>query len=93
MALIKCPDCEKEVSDKAKSCIHCGCPLAVTKTPFNNTHGSSGQCPACGSLRTRDNVKLAHKEGGVATLLGNRLGRLITGAGRFFCKDCSHSWN
>ncbi len=27
MALIKCPECEKEVSDKAKTCIHCGCPL------------------------------------------------------------------
>lgn len=27
MALIKCPDCSKEISDKAKSCIHCGCPL------------------------------------------------------------------
>ena len=28
MALIKCEDCGKEVSDKAQSCIHCGCPMA-----------------------------------------------------------------
>ena len=27
MPLINCPDCGKEVSDKAKACIHCGCPL------------------------------------------------------------------
>ena len=27
MALIKCPNCGKEVSDKALTCIHCGCPL------------------------------------------------------------------
>lgn len=27
MALIKCCECGKEVSDKAKSCIHCGCPI------------------------------------------------------------------
>lgn len=27
MALIKCPECDKELSDKAKSCPHCGCPL------------------------------------------------------------------
>ena len=27
MALIKCPECEKEVSDKAPVCIHCGFPL------------------------------------------------------------------
>ncbi len=27
MALIKCPDCGKKVSDRAVQCIHCGCPL------------------------------------------------------------------
>lgn len=27
MALIKCPECGKEISNKAKACIHCGCPL------------------------------------------------------------------
>lgn len=30
MALIKCPDCGKEISDKAASCIHCGCPMQPT---------------------------------------------------------------
>ena len=28
MALIQCPECGSKVSDKAASCIHCGCPLA-----------------------------------------------------------------
>ena len=27
MALIKCPECGKEVSSRAPACIHCGCPL------------------------------------------------------------------
>ena len=27
MALVNCPDCNKEVSDKTNACIHCGCPL------------------------------------------------------------------
>lgn len=27
MALIKCSECGKEISDKAKQCIHCGCPI------------------------------------------------------------------
>lgn len=31
MALIKCPECKKEVSDQATVCIHCGYPLK-TKT-------------------------------------------------------------
>jgi len=27
MALINCPECKTEISDKAKSCPHCGNPL------------------------------------------------------------------
>ena len=27
MALIKCPECGKEISDKAKTCPNCGCPI------------------------------------------------------------------
>lgn len=32
MALIKCKECEKEVSDKAKSCPNCGCPINLDTT-------------------------------------------------------------
>ena len=38
MALIKCPECGKEVSDKAKTCVNCGISL-------NNII-----CPECGNL-------------------------------------------
>lgn len=31
MALIKCPECGKEISDKSKQCIHCGYPLKDMK--------------------------------------------------------------
>lgn len=31
MALIKCPECGKEISDKASACIHCGFPLSLLK--------------------------------------------------------------
>ena len=27
MAIIKCPECQNEVSDKASSCPKCGCPI------------------------------------------------------------------
>ena len=30
MALITCPECGKEISDRAPACIHCGCPIAST---------------------------------------------------------------
>jgi len=33
MALIECPECNKEVSDLAASCPHCGCPLGKPAEP------------------------------------------------------------
>lgn len=35
MALIKCPECGKEISDKSKQCIHCGYPLDDTENAVN----------------------------------------------------------
>ena len=35
MALIKCPECGKEVSDKATSCPHCGAPVEASKPSIN----------------------------------------------------------
>lgn len=32
MALIKCPECQREVSDKAQNCPHCGYPMREEKT-------------------------------------------------------------
>ena len=36
MALIKCPDCERDVSNKAEKCIHCGYPLHQTADTSQN---------------------------------------------------------
>ena len=36
MALINCPECEKEVSDKAATCINCGFPLSSVESQVNN---------------------------------------------------------
>lgn len=47
MSLIKCPECGKEVSDKAQACIHCGYPLT------NNLNQIS--CPSCGALNPESN--------------------------------------
>ena len=33
MAMITCPECVKEISDKAKTCIHCGCPIGEQEQP------------------------------------------------------------
>lgn len=31
MAIIKCPECLREISDKAETCIHCGYPIKTQK--------------------------------------------------------------
>ncbi len=37
MALINCSECKREISDKAKSCPHCGCPIKVEGKGFGTT--------------------------------------------------------
>lgn len=41
MALIKCPECGKEISSKAESCPNCGCPMCGEQTEISNTNISS----------------------------------------------------
>ena len=38
MALIICPECGKEISDKLQSCIHCGCPLDKSSGTEKQAH-------------------------------------------------------
>lgn len=38
MALINCPECQTEVSDRAASCPKCGCPIAGAQAPAIKTH-------------------------------------------------------
>lgn len=36
MALIKCPDCGKEISNKSRACIYCGCPIESAPMQTDN---------------------------------------------------------
>lgn len=52
MALIKCPECEMQVSDKAKICIHCGYPLEEMKLSLSEEIVEDKKeitCPYCDS--------------------------------------------
>ncbi len=46
MPLIKCPDCESEVSDQAPACPRCGRPIAVQNAAPPQRMGDT-QCPSC----------------------------------------------
>lgn len=39
MALIKCPECGREISDQAEVCIGCGCPINQKKSNNEKTAG------------------------------------------------------
>lgn len=44
MAIIKCPECGQEISDKAKKCIHCGKVFIEEETP------EEIRCTECGAI-------------------------------------------
>lgn len=48
MALIKCPECGKEISDKAEICIYCGYPLNTIKEIDEFKFDKTKICPVCG---------------------------------------------
>lgn len=50
MALIKCSECGRDVSDKATSCPHCGMPISSVKHASTPTPPAGAvKCPKCGS--------------------------------------------
>ncbi|MGM9874855.1 MAG: zinc ribbon domain-containing protein [Bacilli bacterium] len=51
MALIKCAECGKEISDKATTCIHCGCPIEkelICNECGNKLNKNDKVCKCCG---------------------------------------------
>lgn len=60
MALIKCPECGKEISDKAVSCPNCGCPNSEfnkQKEPMPEEKPELFACVKCGKSIPKDSQK------------------------------------
>lgn len=53
MAMITCPKCGQEISDKAKKCIHCGRVLIEEEIPTK-------LCGECGKLNPADAIECLH---------------------------------
>ena len=63
MALIKCSECGKEISDKAAACVHCGCPvpkLNMDQLQLDMGELFGGQFSGFGEAKTRT-VKTANE--------------------------------
>ena len=69
MALIKCKDCGKEISDKSKACIFCGCPVpepfhldTMLRTTFDELAALTDELPLNGRLifSTEDPTELTY---------------------------------
>lgn len=72
MALIKCPECSREISDKAESCPHCGLPLAkvisettpcktVSCLDCNREFDFEAEvCPYCGLFNSQKYKSVEH---------------------------------
>lgn len=52
MSLIKCPECGKEISDKAISCPMCGYPIKEISNELQPSPSTTGMnvCPKCGKF-------------------------------------------
>ena len=75
MALIQCPECGKEVSEKAKNCPNCGIPI-----------DTNVYCPKCGS----DNVAILSNLYKAASIFSAGIYAANNVKSNYRCKDCKH---
>lgn len=71
MALIKCPECQREISDRAATCIHCGCPLGAasqTKIKIQNCDWTTFMQPVSVGIYNNNRLLWSGQTGQVAIL-------------------------
>ncbi len=86
MPLITCPDCEKQISSAALSCIHCGRPMAKQEMPASQPAPSTRPpqrpalaCPRCHSTDVKK-LSAVWREG-VSNLNATTTGVGLSGGG------------
>lgn len=80
MALIKCPECGKEISDKSDKCIHCGFPLRSTPIIQENINGKYYDV----TFLRDTNIPFVRKVNMV---------RELTGCDLFLAKEIAHKYH
>ena len=77
MALIKCPECGRDVSSTAKACPNCGAPI-----------DTAIRCPKCGSANTSV-ISGASKAVSVALWGVFAANKVMS---KYICNDCKHKF-
>ena len=77
MAIIKCLECGKEVSDKARVCPYCGMPI-----------DTNVYCPKCGS----SNVQVISGASKAASVLAFGILAANKVKSSYKCKSCGHKF-
>lgn len=77
MALIKCPECGKEISDKSSACIHCGYPIANIQQEKPNV------------IQRQPAVNSASSASTTTLVLGFTLFSVDENSVNLQCKNCS----
>ena len=72
MALIKCPECNHDVSDKATICVNCGFPIAEMIAKGNDSDKTESSEPAETPKSKSKTMRRANGRGTVVKLSGNR---------------------
>ena len=76
MALITCPDCNREISDKATACPNCGHP---TETQAHRFAGPPGCCSLCGGSLKKGTDAKSEGSGCLILLFGLLLSPFLLG--------------
>lgn len=78
MALIKCPECGKEISDKAISCLRCGCPVSKMQTS-NSVVISSAE---------KDAEAESEESGAKKSSYCIKCGKELSNSNSVYCEEC-----
>lgn len=69
MALINCPECGKEISDKAGNCPNCGCPIQPEQETVKDNRGERWSSEQSSKTETKKNQDKSKKKGGCLKVL------------------------
>lgn len=77
MALIRCSECGREISDKAAACIHCGCPITASTTVHTTANTAASNAPRSLSVNFNAVLSGAETEKTMQSVYVAQLGRNV----------------